>query len=268
MIARRARVGLGGALVWAACVLGACASDDGSSATTPTEDAGWIPLGGEDEGGADAISPDASTAEDAAAPDGAPAYPADRFITDVVSFTPGACAGFGAAKMPGVVQGPPEGAGDQMGSLDVVSFGVGGEMIVRFEEGIVDGPGPDFVVFENAFFAGGDPTKIAADFAQIGVSEDGVVWHDFPCAPGTAPPFGTCAGWRPVYASSSNGISPFDPARAGGDPYDLADLGLSEIRYVRIQDRATDGCPDGGKMTTAGFDLDAIAVIHPKVGPR
>ncbi len=257
MNARRVWGLLGVATTLTAGLLGACSDDAATNA--PTDDAGGdISLGGDTDG-----APDATTStSDAATIDAAPAYPADRFITDVVSFTPGECAGFGAAKMPGVIEGPPVGAGDQMGSLDVVSFGKGGAMIVRFD-GIVDGPGPDFIVFENAFYAGGDPTKIAADLAQVGVSEDGETWHDFPCTPGSAPPFGTCAGWHPVYASPDNGISPFDPDHAGGDPYDLADLGLSTIRYVRIQDRATEGCPDGAPSTTAGFDLDAIAVIHP-----
>lgn len=257
MSARRVGFGLGAAMALTASLLGGCADDDGTA--PPNDDAGGgISLGGQD-GGADATN---AATDDATTPDAASPYPADRFVTDVVSFTPGECAGFGAAKMPGVVEGPPLGAGDQMGSLDVVSFGKGGEMIVRFD-GIVDGPGPDFIVFENAFYAGGDPTKIAADLAQVGVSEDGVTWHDFPCTPGDAPPFGTCAGWRPVHSSPTNGISPFDPDHAGGDPYDLADLGLAAIRYVRIQDRATEGCPDGGATTTAGFDLDAIAVLHP-----
>ena len=51
----------------------------------------------------------------------------DRFVTDVVSFTPGECAGFGLPAMPDVVKGPPVGAGALAGSLDVVSLGIGGE---------------------------------------------------------------------------------------------------------------------------------------------
>ena len=75
---------------------------------------------------------------------------ADRFVTSVVDFTPGACAGYGADSMPTVVEGPPYGGGRQAGGLDVVSLGNGGSITLSFApNGIVDGPGADFVVFEN-----------------------------------------------------------------------------------------------------------------------
>src|SRR5262245_31714466 len=73
----------------------------------------------------------------------------DCFITRVVSFTPGRNAGFGQDRMPGIVYGPPMGTGDLFGSLDVVSLGDQGEIIVELGHYIVDGPGPDFIVFEN-----------------------------------------------------------------------------------------------------------------------
>ena len=52
------------------------------------------------------------------------AFPADRFVTGVVSFSPTECAGFGAASMPGIVEGPPVGGGTSRGSTDVVSLGL------------------------------------------------------------------------------------------------------------------------------------------------
>ena len=55
---------------------------------------------------------------------------ADRFVTGVVSFTPGDCAGFGATELPGIVEGPPVGAGTSAGSTDVVSLGVGGSVVL------------------------------------------------------------------------------------------------------------------------------------------
>ena len=45
-----------------------------------------------------------------------------------------------------------------------------------------------------------------------------------------------------------------DPATAGGDPFDLADVGLTWARYVRVTDRPGDGLV---------FDLDAIAIVNP-----
>jgi len=111
---------------------------------------------------------------------------ADRFVTRVVSFAPGECAGFGAEKLPDVVLGPPEGGGTSQGGTDVVSLGRLGTIVLGFEpNAIVDGPGPDFVVFENAFYVSGDPKLgIAKDLAEVSVSEDGITWTPFPCMPG------------------------------------------------------------------------------------
>lgn len=188
---------------------------------------------------------------------------ADRFITTVVSFTPGPCAGFGASEMPSIVFGPPVGRGATKGSLDVVALGVGGEIVLSFEpNAILDGPGPDFIVFENAFYAAGDATQPAADLGEVSVSEDGVTWATYTCAPGPTAPYGACAGWNPVYSAPGNGISPFDPATAGGEAYDLADLGMTRARFVRIKDRSEAACEGQPKPTTNGFDLDAIALIH------
>jgi hypothetical protein len=71
-----------------------------------------------------------------------------------------------------------------------------------------------------------------------------------------------CAGWHPVYSSPGNGISPVDPSVAGGDPFDLADVGLSEARFVRIHDVSGETCPDAGGPTSDGFDLDAVSIVN------
>ena len=240
----------------------ACSSEDpGSSA-----DAGpFISLG--DGGFLDAPEPDGSKIVvdgGYAGPDGS-VLRADRFVTKVVSFTPGDCAGFGLPAMPGVVVGPPVGAGSVAGSLDVVSLGHKGELVVSVEpNAIVDGPGVDFVVFENAFWAAGDPERPTAELAEVSVSDDGVTWKTFPCAQGPGPTYGSCAGWHPVYSAPGNGISPVDPTRAGGDPFDLADVGVAIARFVRIRDIGTVTCPanPADKSTTVGFDLDAVAVVN------
>jgi hypothetical protein len=241
----------------------ACGSADVAPAPT---DAG-ISIGEGGVIGADAED-DAGPGPADAAPDAtadATTRLRDRFVTKVVSFTPGACAGFGAAAMPEILFGAPEGAGNSMGSFDVVSLGIGGEIVVSFEpNAIVDGPGADFIVFENAFYAAGNPQTPAADLAEVSVSDDGVTWKTYACAPGATPPFTPCAGWTPVRSSSVNGVSPFDPDQAGGEAYDLADVGLARARFVRIRDMSTLTCPDGGaRPNNLGFDLDAIAVVHP-----
>jgi hypothetical protein len=204
--------------------------------------------------------------------EGGSAWPIDRFVTGVVSFDPGPCAGFGEASMPAVVEGPPVGGGAEQGSTDVVSLGNGGSIVVSLTpNAIVDGPGPDFIVFENPFLIGGNPDDIYAEPGEVSVSDDGVTWLTFPCAPavdpssstGVGPPYGLCAGWHPVYSNPNNGISPVDPSVAGGDPFDLADVGLARAHYVRIVDRTAESCPDGGERpTTNGFDLDAVSIVN------
>ena len=66
-----------------------------------------------------------------------------------------------------------------------------------------------------------------------------------------------CAGVGLVYSNPDNGVDPTDPDVAGGDAFDLADLGLTEALYVRVRDA---GLGDGGG-TAAGFDLDAVAIV-------
>ena len=156
--------------------------------------------------------------------------------------------------MPDIVYGPPLGAGCCGGSLDVVSLGNGGEIVVAFfGNGIVDGPGPDFVVFENAFHIGGNPNNAFAELGTVAVSQDGVDWAQFDCT-ATEPPYGSCAGWHPVLLNGDPG--PIDPDTAGGDPFDLAEVGLEWARYVRITDRADLEGPNGV------FDLDAVGIVH------
>jgi hypothetical protein len=242
-----------------ACAIAACSS---SSSSDPADSG--VSLG--DAGFVDAPDPDGSKPRvdgGFAGPDGS-VLREDRFIMKVVSFTPGECAGFGAPQLPGIIQGPPVGAGDQKGGFDVVSLGVGGEIVVSFEpNAIVDGPGKDFIVFENAFYAGGNPNNPAADLAEVSVSEDGVTWKTFPCTPGPAAPYGACAGWHPVYSSPDNGISPIDPEKAGGEAYDLSEVGLTKAKFVRIKDKTTEPCNGAPpKPNNIGFDLDGIAIVH------
>jgi predicted small lipoprotein YifL len=218
--------------------LAACGDEDGP--TTP--DAGTDPVGdaGADSG-TDAGTPDSGTDAD-----------------EVVSFEPGEGAGFGQDRFPSIVLGPPVGVGPDNGSLDVLSLGRGGTIILRFTDvGVVDGPGVDLLVFENAFAIPGGGTY--SETGVVAVSDDGVIFHPFTCAATDADAgYPGCAGVRSIQANPANGVSATDPAVAGGDGFDLATLGLSRIRYVRITDSGANGY--GG--TGGGFDLDAVAVVN------
>ncbi len=192
----------------------------------------------------------------------ATAYGGDPFADGVRAFEPGIGAGFGQDAMPEVVLGPPDGGGLTQGSTDVVSLGDGGRIVVAFRNNLVtDGPGDDFVVFENAFHAGSPDGPIFDELAFVEVSVDGRRWLRFPADPNSG---AGMAGRTPVLADTSSGIDPLSDG-AGGDRFDLAAVGLNFARLVRIIDAGTsvddagNHVPGGGK---AGFDLDAVAALH------
>lgn len=177
--------------------------------------------------------------------------PGARFVTEVVELAYGPGQDFGRAGMPDIVYGPPMGGGDAQGSLDVVSLGNGGVIAVAFAgNAIVDGPGADFVVFENPFETAGG---FFAELATVEVSLDGQTWHAFPCDAVRAP-YGACAGHTPVWLAGDDAA--FDPVTSGGDAFDLADVGVPSARYVRITDR-----PDLDGLDGV-FDLDAVGIVH------
>lgn len=183
----------------------------------------------------------------------------DAFVDCIDAFEPAAPASFGHDELPDIVLGPPHAGGAAGGGMDVASLGCGGRITLGFAgDAIVDGEGDDFIVFENAF-ATLDGTF--AEPAQVRVSEDGVTWYAFPCAATPDDDAEGCAGVTPTEASDP--ALAIDPARAGGDAFDLAQLGLARARYVRLVDRtrAYYGHDTWCEGAAAGFDLDAVAVV-------
>jgi hypothetical protein len=143
----------------------------------------------------------------------------------------------------------------------ICSLGLGGEIIVGFlGMDIVDGPGPDFTIFENAFF---NPvtSRIFVEPAQISVSEDGIVWIAFPF---DSLSLKGCAGVTPTHGNED----PFNPAVSGGDKFDLSDIGLNKVRYIKIKDTCrlllnNPKLPFYDPIIT-GFDLDAVVGLNLK----
>jgi len=176
------------------------------------------------------------------------------FAVSVVEFLPGANAGFGQDRLPDIVLGPPKGGGLSRGSLDVLSLGVGGTIVVDLGQEVADGPGVDLIVFENPFFAGGNPEEPFEEFGEVSVSVDLETWHTFSCAPEMTK--NGCAGWNPVLPFDYAPGEKLDIERTGGDGFDLADLGVAAMRYVRIKDLSTQG-----EGITGGFDLDAVGWV-------
>lgn len=189
----------------------------------------------------------------------------DPWVDRVREFTPGSSAGFGAQAMPAVVLGQPEGGGLVEGSTDVVSLGDGGSIVVVFRDNVVyDGEGDDLAIFENAFHSGSATGPIFAELAFVELSADGKAWTLVPYDASTRDGL---AGREPVLADSSNGIDALG-AQGGGDRFDIGDLGLAFVRYVRITD-VGDMITDEGSMVPsgdkAGFDLDAVGAINSAV---
>jgi hypothetical protein len=181
------------------------------------------------------------------------------YATRVVSFEPGEGAGYGQNKLPNVVLGPPRDVATGRGSLDVLSLGKGGSVVLGFDRfGIEDRDGPDLVVFENPFWPGGDPKAVFAEPGEVSVSEDGEVWLTFGCdAAGDGEGhYAGCAGVAPTLPYDTE-ATPLDPSATGGDVFDLAEVGLKTAKFVRITDVS-----QSGAAPTAGFDLDAVGILN------
>ena len=147
-------------------------------------------------------------------------------------------------------------------SLHITCLGAGGTITLGFPGFIRNGPGADFVIFENAL------SDEFLECAFVEVSRDGVNYVRFPnhsLSLSTVDPFGS--------------IDPTNLVGLGckyrqpyGEPYDLADVGLSDAAYVRLVDVIGDGSTfdsDGHiiydphpNVQSAGFDLEAIGVIN------
>jgi hypothetical protein len=168
----------------------------------------------------------------------------------------------------------------------VCSLGAGGFVTLQLGVTMVDGPGADFIVAENAFFAGAVGHAFSEVFF-VEVSSNGADFARVPAAyygPRVSPgAFGTVAtswyaGLAGVCPSFRNGDLQ-DVVEAGGDAFDLAVLRthplvvanrvqLNAITQVRFVD-AVDGVDldargvvvqDPGSPGSA--DVDGITVIH------
>lgn len=130
------------------------------------------------------------------------------------------------------------GCGVGCGGLDVFSLGfeegTGSHVVLAWSgRRVANGPGPDFVVFENAF-AYGTSGRVFMDPMVVFVSRDGTDWvalpHDY-LAPDEESYSPDPSHWRgfaglgPVLLhEEDNPVDPFVPELAGGDAFDLDDL--------------------------------------------
>ncbi len=173
-------------------------------------------------------------------------------VDTVLRLTPGTGQnnGQGPAFFPRNVLGYPSSAlADTVPVTDpreVCSIGLDGEIIVGFRDRVVvDGPGVDLTIYENAFRY--SDSLVYAEPAVVSVSRDGMVWTSFP--------------WDSLTLSGCAGVTP-----ALGDGFDLSTIGVDSIRWIRLTD-VTRVILNNEQHpfydpTLTGFDLDAVVSDH------
>lgn len=168
---------------------------------------------------------------------------------------------FGSDFFPQNILGPPDTSArpnsPSSSPQEIFSLGPYGAILLAFTDNVVlDGPGPDLTVFENAFFVGGDSSHLFGEPAFVYGSKDGVYFMQFPFDTSDQNPLNWTgiAGVHPTDGSKD----PTDPEVSGGDPFDLADIGLDTLRYLLIADAFF----LNWNPMASGFDLDAVVATH------
>lgn len=123
-------------------------------------------------------------------------------------------------------------------TFDVVSLGDGGWITLHLEQGISNGPGWDFAVWENGFRSGGG---VFAELAFVEVSSNGIDFFRFPSISLTQT-MTQVGGFGVLDPTNIHNLAGQFPAPEG-TPFDLDDLvGVSplldvdRIHYVRVID--------------------------------
>lgn len=176
-------------------------------------------------------------------------------------------------------------------SFELVSVGNGGHLTLKFSHAVADDKnnpyGIDFIIFGNSMqeiqsgpaWQNGNPEDtVITDVTYwepgiVSVSRDGIEWYTFSSGP-YADAFAPTASYRwdsidDVWAEELDPTRPVDPeldvggmnvaemidaydGSAGGTGFDIADVGLDWIMYVRIEDD-----PD----TNLTSEIDAVADV-------
>ena len=178
--------------------------------------------------------------------------------------------------------------GPSFRSFEIVTVGNGGYLTLKFSHPVADDEnnpyGVDFLIFGNSMQSGvawrnGNPEDTVvgggahSEPGIVSVSQDGVTWYSFsdgPYADGFAPT--ASYRWDSVNDEWSEELDPTRPVdpevdvdgmnmaemidayegSAGGTGFDLADVGLDWIMYVRIED------DPAGTWTS---EVDAVADV-------
>jgi hypothetical protein len=126
----------------------------------------------------------------------------------------------------------------------ICSLGKNGYITIGFDTPVVDKAGADLVVFENVLqYANGLRFE---EWIIVSVSYDNQTWITFP--------------YDSISGTGLAGRTPTDTRNgyiSGGDSFDLATIGIEQIKYVKLQDATRFQPPD-----RLSAEVDAIAAIQ------
>ena len=154
---------------------------------------------------------------------------------------------------------------------DLASGGTPGRLTLHFANPIRNLSGADFTVFENAFFQGTGAASLFAEFAYVEVSADGVNFVRFPARSLTAAAVGQYGTIDPtnVFNLAGKHVNAF--GNSWGTPFDLADVGLASVSYVRFVDIPGNGTSLDSlnqpiydawvTIGSGGADIEAVGAI-------
>lgn len=146
----------------------------------------------------------------------------------------------------------------------VCSLGLGGEIVIGWKNAVlVNRTGADFTLFENVFLYFGE--RRYAEPAKVAVSQDGVRFVEFPF---DSLSLRGCAGVMPTNGDKN----PFNPSVSGGDSFDLSQIGMDSVRFIKITDVSQIVLNNTQHPfydpTISGFDLDAVVGVSLVSAPR
>lgn len=163
---------------------------------------------------------------------------------------------------------------------NIVSLGDNGVATLTFPHPIIDGPGPDFAVFENGFLNTANDSEAFLELAFVEVSSDGVNYFRFPATSLTQHNVQIGNG-NYINACNLNNLAgkyigmygtPFDLSELAGTP----GLDVNNVTHVRLVDVVGSigahasldhlgniiNDPYPTAFFSCGFDLDAVGVIN------
>ncbi|MGA0845349.1 MAG: DUF4465 domain-containing protein [Luteolibacter sp.] len=151
-----------------------------------------------------------------------------------------------------------------------------GMITIQFAQAVRDLSGADLVIFENGIIAGDVSLdavagQIFGELAYVEVSADGENYVRFPASSLNGAPVGAYGSVDATRIHNLAGKHTNAAGESWGTPFDLAEVGMDEVRYLRIVDIPGDGFfkDSAGRSIydpwktfgSGGFDLEAVGVI-------